>query len=462
VIGGGPAGASFALRMARLGHRVILLERSAFPRPHVGEVLTPGIWPLLDALGTAGAVRSAPFLPVAEARVRWAGRAALRIPAPAGACGLTVDRGRFDLLLLEAARSAGAQVWQPALASRPRWTATGWEVSVTTPTGVRQVSARFLADGSGRSRTLRAIRARRSVPTLALHGRWRAEDADDQATRLEAGARGWFWRAHLPDGSLRAFAFVDREILRPLRPGRAGLERLYRELLASTELLHDLRDPRLEGPVEVCDATCYFDPSPITAAAIRLGDASCAIDPLSSSGVQKALQSALAGSAAVHTLLRPDGDAQAALDFYRESQRHAFEVHADWAGAHYREEQAHAGEPFWRRRRRTAVAALPPRRPVRLEEALPHRARLAPGAALVTVACLVGDGVERRRALSHPGLRRPVAFLEDVELAPLIDGVTEEATLAAAVRRWAQRIPPARALSVGAWLCQEGLLEIHQ
>src|SRR5205807_7655287 len=85
VIGGGAAGASFALRLARLGHRVIPLERSAFPRPHVGEVLTPGIWPLLDALGTAGAVRSAPFLPVAEARVRWAGRAALRIPASAGA-----------------------------------------------------------------------------------------------------------------------------------------------------------------------------------------------------------------------------------------------------------------------------------------------------------------------------------------------------------------------------------------
>ena len=61
----------------------------------------------------------------------------------------------------------------------------------------------------------------------------------------------------------------------------------------------------------------------------------------------------------------------------------------------------------------------------------------------------------------NPGLRRPVAFLEDVELAPLIDEVAQEETLAAAVRRWAQRMPPARALSVGAWLCQEGLLEIH-
>ena len=121
MIGAGPAGASFALRMARLGHRVILLERSVFPRPHLGEVLTPGIWPLLDALGTAGAVRAAPFLPVAEARVRWGGRAALGIPAPTGASGLTVDRGRFDLLLLPLGPAMGGCVRVEPIPSGLPW-----------------------------------------------------------------------------------------------------------------------------------------------------------------------------------------------------------------------------------------------------------------------------------------------------------------------------------------------------
>ncbi|MFP2928180.1 FAD-dependent oxidoreductase, partial [Pyxidicoccus sp. 3LG] len=71
VVGGGPAGAALALRLARLGHEVCLVERQAFPRPHLGESLAPGVWPLLDMLDVAEEVRRAGFLPAREALVRW-------------------------------------------------------------------------------------------------------------------------------------------------------------------------------------------------------------------------------------------------------------------------------------------------------------------------------------------------------------------------------------------------------
>ena len=41
VIGGGPAGASTAALVAEYGYKVLLLERSAIPRFHVGESLIP-------------------------------------------------------------------------------------------------------------------------------------------------------------------------------------------------------------------------------------------------------------------------------------------------------------------------------------------------------------------------------------------------------------------------------------
>src|SRR3954466_7260071 len=88
VLGGGPAGASFALRLATLGYRVCVIERETFPRAHVGESLTPGIWPLLDALGMREAMAGSGFLPSTEALVRWSEAAALRVRAQASEPGL--------------------------------------------------------------------------------------------------------------------------------------------------------------------------------------------------------------------------------------------------------------------------------------------------------------------------------------------------------------------------------------
>jgi flavin-dependent dehydrogenase len=53
VIGGGPAGATTALLLARAGWSVALVERKAFPRRKVcGEFISATSEPLLRDLGT--------------------------------------------------------------------------------------------------------------------------------------------------------------------------------------------------------------------------------------------------------------------------------------------------------------------------------------------------------------------------------------------------------------------------
>lgn len=460
VIGGGPAGAALSLRLARLGHDVLLVERQAFPRPHVGESLTPGVWPLLDALGVVEQVRRGGFLPALEALVRWEEASEQRVRGRAGQPGLLVDRGRFDALLLGAAASAGVRVLQPAAAQRPERTLEGWELPVLHEGRRLLVAARFLADASGRLSCLGGRKEPVSARTLALYGYWRGETPHGPETRVEAGPDAWYWGAHLPDGTFNAMVFVDPELLRERGIGRRTLEPFYRELLGHSGLLGAWTAPRLTSGVLACDATCYRDTLPIERDRIKVGEASFSIDPLSSSGVQKALQTALSGAVAVHTLLvRPD-NARAALRFYTDDQRYCVEQHAAWAAGYYREQRSYQDRPFWKRRALAAPSPTPPDvKPLAgTDELLQRRWRLASEAALVDTPCIVGDVIELRRALSHPRLARPVAYLDGVELAPLVEGLPEAWTMPWLTDLWARRVPHRQGIAILGWLYRQGLL----
>ena len=459
VVGGGPSGSAFALQMARLGYRVCVVERYAFPRRHVGESLTPGVWPLLEALGVREEVEAAGFLPSLEARVRWAEETGLQVRAPMGQAGLLVDRGRFDRLLLEAAERVGAQVMQPATAGRPVRVDGGWDVSLRRGAETLVVRARFVADASGRAFVLGGEKRPSAVRTLALFGYWRGEGFGTE-TRVEAGPDAWLWGAPLPDGTFNAMAFVDPEWVRARGVQKAGLEGFYRELLGSSELLSGLAQARLEGAVIACDATCYADPEPIGDDFIKLGEAGFAIDPLSSAGVQKALQTALCGSTVVHTLLSRPGNAEEAREFYRENQRASVEQHGAWAAGYYHENMRYAERPFWARRSRPPAATPPPVEPAPPPDGplLELRVRLAPEAALVSTPCLVGEWVERRRALTHPGLKRPVAYLGQVELVPLLEAVGDGAALGQLIQAWTRRIPLETGMNIAQWLVRNGVL----
>ncbi len=455
VVGGGPAGATFAARMAQLGHDVWLAERARFPRRHLGEALTPGVLPLLEVTGARAAVEAEGFRSVSRVRVTW--EAGAQVREDPRRQGLIVDRGTFDHALLDRAKSLGVTVLQPASVRGRRWDSGGWSVRIDAADGGSSLHADFLADATGRSSGRSTSRQWTGAATLALHAYWQGRDLPDEPM-IEAGEKGWHWGVPLPDGTYNTLLFADA---RAVRAQGGSLTERFRALLACSGLLAGSRDATLAGPVEAINATPYLDGESATPTLLKIGDAALALDPLSSSGVQKAIQGALSAAIVANTLLRRPESADTALQFYRTSLTEASDRHSLWAAQHYGKIAARGGGVFWQDRTRDAPLDVEPEpQRVALDEAS-LRSRpvaLSGDIAFVDQPCIDDRFVTLQPALRHPALDGTIAYLGGHALVPLVRGLPPGLTPLQIAHAWSDRVPLDRGLAITGWMLERGLL----
>lgn len=117
VVGAGPAGSATAALLAAQGHRVLVAERSAFPRDKAcSEYMSPETVRMLDRLDALGALERSGAVAVAGTSVTairgnaLEGRFAGAPTPPWRPTGLAVARRVLDSILMDVARNAGATV----------------------------------------------------------------------------------------------------------------------------------------------------------------------------------------------------------------------------------------------------------------------------------------------------------------------------------------------------------------
>lgn len=210
IIGAGPAGATAAILLARAGWSVALLEKQEFPRRKVcGECIAATNLPLLDELGIGeafDALAGAPLQQVAVMTGAHCIQAALP-PLETGRhrWGRALGREHLDTLLLERARSAGAEVLQP------------WEVrAVQCDTEAPDTYLCEVAMVARSEEEIRGGAACLTAPVLiAAHGSWQRTPALGNGSRSRGGARAGdlfafkanFRGTGLVDGLLPVLAF---------------------------------------------------------------------------------------------------------------------------------------------------------------------------------------------------------------------------------------------------------------
>lgn len=128
IVGGGPAGTAASLAALQQGAAVTLIEKSTLPRHKVcGEFLSPGIVQAFEALGLWPDFLNQKPSEIRRMSIRI-GRRLLQSNLPEVAFGLS--RYRFDAMLFEAAKRAGAAVARES-SEPPQIVSVGRTTSVT-------------------------------------------------------------------------------------------------------------------------------------------------------------------------------------------------------------------------------------------------------------------------------------------------------------------------------------------
>jgi len=325
IIGGGPAGSTAATVLAAHGRRTLVIERSSFPRFHIGESLMPETYWVFKRIGMLEKLKRSAFVK----------KYSVQFVTPTGKgsapfyfdelnpheCSQTwqVLRSEFDRMMLDHAAERGAEVWQgtnvtdvltaPGAGRYPRVTG----LVAKRPDGARvRVEAPVVIDATGTSALLsRKFDLRNPDPALRkasvfAHYRnaWRDPNPRDTGATLvlkTANDAGWFWFIPLPDNVVSIGIVADIDYL---IKGRGSPEQTLEEEIGNCPvLIPRLREARRCSPVHVLSDFSYNAKVCAGDGWVLIGDAFTFLDPMYSSGVYLALKSGELAADAVHAAL---------------------------------------------------------------------------------------------------------------------------------------------------------------
>lgn len=307
VAGGGPAGALAALKLARAGVSVLVIDRERPNRVEAAEILSPAGHELLVREDLWHRIPLHVTWPCPAMAAAWEGPdlAWTSFTLQPSGCAWHVDRIRFDAWMTRQLIAAGVIVKAGAVDMARREHET-WQIEFTSDDRRHAVSARYLIVATGR--TSRAIRlaSRHPIDNLCLVAGTAAPDPiDTDALIVEAVADGWWYSAPVVGGRLFTGWMTDFSLVADGRYADAAMASL------ATAPVHAQRldAPRLSSVI----GSATWAMSPCAGPGwIAIGDAALARDPIGGDGLASALRSACHAVEVVARALEGDEDAWAA------------------------------------------------------------------------------------------------------------------------------------------------------
>lgn len=371
VIGGGPAGSTVASYLAQAGLDVAVFESSVFPREHVGESLVPAVIPVMHDLGVTAKIEAAGF--PRKFGAAWTSsdnRLTNPLDFHVGSHGWGVaevsyherdqagvdrvyawhvDRGEFDLILLKHAEELGASVFSGVRVNRVDFSQPDLPVlQVNVGRTTAPVPVRMVVDASGRQTQL-GNQLKLKVPDpvfnqYAIHswfeGLDRASLARDPAQAeyihvhflpLEAT---WVWQIPITD-TITSVGVVTQKAR--FKAAKDDLETFFWDSVGSRpDLLQSLRKCERLRPFKSEGDYSYGMRQIAGDSMVLIGDAARFVDPIFSSGVSVAMNSARFAAADIIAAAKAGDFRRERFDNYVNILRRGVNSWYDFISIYYR------------------------------------------------------------------------------------------------------------------------------
>ena len=331
IVGGGPAGSTLAAALAGAGHRVLLLDKTSFPRHKAcSEYINPAGADLLREMGMlddvmgAGAHRMEAMIVHAPDGGQFSANYEKAGP---GRAALGLSRYRLDQLLLERARAAGVTVRERAHV-RDVIQKDGQVVGVEAMIdGTRQPLRASLvvgADGHNSviSRSLGLDVSFRWPDKTGLVAHYRGVTGLDRFGEMHVGRGAYAGLAPLEDGLTNVAVVAPVHVV----SGRAGSVEAYFEdaLRSMPEVARKLADADRVGTIRGVGSMARRARRTVGDGFLLVGDAASFLDPFTGEGIYEALRAAHLAAPVASAALRSGTVSAAALDGYRIARRRTF------------------------------------------------------------------------------------------------------------------------------------------
>ncbi|MDQ2716675.1 MAG: tryptophan 7-halogenase [Chloroflexota bacterium] len=370
IIGGGPGGAATAAYLAKAGLSCVLFEREIFPRPHVGESLVPSSTRVFKELGFLEKMDQAHFprkygaawTSADHGRVFTDSFQGLEVDCHAGIrfgeleqpgvdrnYTFHVDRSKFDLMLLKHAQELGATIYEGVRVQEVDFSDPE-QVQIHFAIGGNMASTRvrMVVDASGRRTLLgNQLKLRVQDPVFdqyALHTWFEGYDRsilaqDPSQTELIFVhflpiSNSWVWQIPITD-TITSIGVVTQK--KHFARSRQERELFFWECLESRpELGAALHAARQIRPLSDEGNYSYAMTQICGDRFVLVGDAARFVDPIFSTGVSIALNSARFASADILKAAELGDFSKSRFETYETTLRRGTKNWYDFISVYYR------------------------------------------------------------------------------------------------------------------------------